>query len=619
MIIYRRTTCLLIAIMVIPPILRKFHSSLRDHRSPRRNSKGVIRLIDIDDTIETTTTPNGDGDGNTTLTTTMAITSSFKFYNNQDDDDNTSTNYEFLYAPIIIGAGQGTTGTHLFIETTCEMGFVSLHYVLGCVPKNAMSLRNVSSSALATDQHTTFSEDDGDGDDDDDDDGDATSHDYDSDNNNNNNNINTTIKDRHLKEQDKKIACPVPIDHFQDDYKTLLKYHTTLTNLCLQLGKAKSSSNYKGPHTYKANILKNLEGIIVWGKEHKVALALHDAPYPLLMPEILKLVQKHYGITTTTSTGSSSSSSSSSTNNSKRGEKKSVTTVVKPIILLSERNPKEYTRKRSKTHGSYTYLCRPTKDQSTVVRTNTNSSKTKKTKKIAIESMNVTTLEGGAFDVVGCMDRATSLFGKADDNDDNAAPQTTSPPMNQIFYSFKEANKQQQTQYIIDTMKNYQDTLQKSAIFSYNMFEKDTRTSVNELASQIKKSMIEALLVVSEDNNGRSHNQVRMKDGMDYLGLNHFFADVAHDINSNNNNRRKSSSRSEITVTHRRRDHGNVYGEKDGIMTRNTVRGGTPFSFGKHDGTSLVKVNTKKKAMVPYFSEFRKLQKRCNAERNSKR
>jgi len=489
------------------------------------------------------------------------------------------------------------------------MGFVSLHYILGCLPKNAMSLRNVSSSsssALATDQHNNFSEDDGDADagDDDDDDDDANSHDHDSDNNNINNNS-TTIKNRHLKEQNEKTTCPVPIDHFREDYKTLLKYHNTLTKLCMRLGKDKPSST--SPPTYKANILKYLEGIIVWGKEHKVTLALHDAPYPLLMPEILKLVQKHYGFTTT------AGSSSSSTTTNKEGETKNVTTVVKPIILLSERDPKEYVRRRTKVHASYTYICRPTKHQSsTLVRTNTNSSKTEKTK-IAIESMNVTTLEGGAFDIVGCMDRATSLLDEVDDDGDDAATQTKPLPMNQIFYSFKEADKLHQTQYKIDTMKNYQDTLRKSAMFSYNMFEKDTRTSVTELASQIKKSMIEALLVVSED--GR-HNQVRMKDGMDYLGLNNFFADVAHD---NNNKKRRSSSRSEITVTHRRRDHGNVYGEKDGIMMRNTI-GATPFSSGKHDETTLVKVNARRKVVVPDFGgQLRKLGKRCYAERNGKR
>jgi hypothetical protein len=37
---------------------------------------------------------------------------------------------------MIIGAGLGTTGTHLIFEATCHMGFPSVHWNLGCLPQN---------------------------------------------------------------------------------------------------------------------------------------------------------------------------------------------------------------------------------------------------------------------------------------------------------------------------------------------------------------------------------------------------------------------------------------------------------------------------------------------------
>jgi hypothetical protein len=46
-------------------------------------------------------------------------------------------------APIIIGAGQGTTGTHFFTQVTCQLGYTSIHYNAGCIPNKQRGRRQV--------------------------------------------------------------------------------------------------------------------------------------------------------------------------------------------------------------------------------------------------------------------------------------------------------------------------------------------------------------------------------------------------------------------------------------------------------------------------------------------
>ena len=46
------------------------------------------------------------------------------------------------YAPLVVGAGQGTTGTHLFVHSTCLLGFTSLHYRIGCIGRHSIHIKN---------------------------------------------------------------------------------------------------------------------------------------------------------------------------------------------------------------------------------------------------------------------------------------------------------------------------------------------------------------------------------------------------------------------------------------------------------------------------------------------
>lgn len=304
------------------------------------------------------------------------------------------------FAPLIIGAGQGTTGTHLFVDATCALGFVSLHYGIGCLPKQIL-------------------------------------------------NISTEIRDTRMATR--KTGTPLQLLSPYKHYRTLLERHQHITRGFLKVFK----NNETDPLQFREQILRDLEDIITWGKYNKVGLALHDTPYPMLMPEILKIVQKHYGHQT------------------------------KPIILLSERDPEEYVARRIKSHGSYSWICRP---QSST--------------KTAIEKMKPITLEGGAFDLIGCINRAVSSSRKP-------------VRIQDIFYTMQKASKLEQREFLIDSFRNYQDTVRESAIFWYNMFNKENKTRTTELASMIGKSMVESLT--------GSDTKLLLKGGANFIGFERFF------------------------------------------------------------------------------------------------
>ena len=305
---------------------------------------------------------------------------------------------EIIYAPLIVGAGQGTTGTHLFVDATCAMGFVSLHYGIGCLPKNALNISDeILSMKIEPDTKT-------------------------------------------------KVLLQLLPEH--QYYRELLRHHSRISSGFLKVFK----SNNTLPEEVKRDILNDLEEIIIWGKRHRVVLALHDTPYPMLLPEITKLVQKHY--------------------QSNRNQ------VTRPIILLSERDPEEYVERRLQSHGSYSWICRPT-DGNTKL----------------IDKIDPTTYEGGAFDFTRCI---------------NGAP-SSSMKMNQIFYTMHQAIKMNQRQFIIDSFRNYQDAIGEAAIFTYNMFDRGNKTSTDELTEMIAKSMNTNLF--------DDMKQLRMNKGVDFLGF----------------------------------------------------------------------------------------------------
>mmetsp|Transcript_24059 Transcript_24059/g.50580 ORF Transcript_24059/g.50580 Transcript_24059/m.50580 type:complete len:317 (+) Transcript_24059:531-1481(+) len=266
------------------------------------------------------------------------------------------------------------------------------------------------------------------------------------------------------------------------------------------------------PVELKHHLLDNLEKIIVWGKQNRVGLALHDTPYPNLIPEILKIVQKHYG------------------NNA--NEAKTISAKPKPIIILSERNAKEFVERRTRNHGSYSWICRP-ETNNYMNSTGTSIGDFASTSPFNFEKMNETTLERGAFDFISCINHA-NISARFSTN----SASSQSIEIDQIFYSFTKADQLKHRQYLIDAVENYQHNMRNEAIFSYNVFDKRNKTKVNDLANWIKHSMLDMLIA----DDGET-----IMEGSDFLGFHKFFNENKFEV--------------EIRRGHRRRHYGSFYGE----------------------------------------------------------
>jgi hypothetical protein len=135
----------------------------------------------------------------------------------------------------------------------------------------------------------------------------------------------------------------------------------------------------------------------------------------------------------------------------------------------------KYIVSRIKTHGRYTWICKPPNNQ---------------TPNILIEKVDSTTLRGGAFDTIGCIDKAISSSDMI-------------PQLNQVFYTLNQARDLDLTQYLVESFDDYQTTSREFALLSYNMFDKSERTSVRELSSMILKVL----------------STVRMSEGRDFAGF----------------------------------------------------------------------------------------------------
>ena len=128
------------------------------------------------------------------------------------DDD------EYYYAPIIVGAGQGTTGTHLIAQVTCYLGFPSFHYAIGCLPKSTFLLAPDAVSSSST--------------------------------------------------------CNPKISKIGEPYANLARAHWKLASGMLRGSREKTK--WSTEYTYNYSIAR-LEEIVVWGKENKVKRLLRSA------------------------------------------------------------------------------------------------------------------------------------------------------------------------------------------------------------------------------------------------------------------------------------------------------------------------------------------------------
>jgi len=264
--------------------------------------------------------------------------------------------------PIIIGAGRGTTGTHLMHEATCHMGYASIYYNLGCIPPPPPH-------------------------------GHATSNDE------------------------------APQDIIPETYQTAADLHTRLLNKVGRSARCVGNDGKCGSVLkFKNQTLSLLEAVITASKNDTI-VALHDSPYPSLIPYIIKSVKVIHG--------------------------------TPPVILLSERDPVEYTNRRAQSHGGRDLMCK-------------NST-----------SIDQNTLEGGAFDIIGCIDRALSGLSLED---------ASKIQLGDIFSTMKQIYNDKQEDgldEIAKEIKEYQDAVRGKADFALDAFAREGRTKSEDLAAEI--------------------------------------------------------------------------------------------------------------------------------------
>jgi len=276
------------------------------------------------------------------------------YASSSDDNDNKSM--------ILLGAGKGTTGTHVMFQATCLLGIPSHHWEVGCI-------------------------------------------------NDNNSWISSYF--------------------FKSYYSDSVRKHLQLKNLVYDAATCVHSQSTKkcgGAIEWKEKVMGLLQDIILDGR----FIALHDTPYSMLMPQLYDASKRYYH---------------------------------NVIIINTERDPKQYvTRRISKPYGAVDMFCKDISRQ-----------------------INSSTLVGGRFDVVSCIDRAIASQRQRQQVDDA----TTKIDLVDVFTSIR--NLIDETEHgwnDVVTVKHYQDVVRSISNFSIDLFQRsESYTTKEELALMLKGSI----------------------------------------------------------------------------------------------------------------------------------
>ena len=285
--------------------------------------------------------------------------------------------------PFIIGAGLGTTGTHFVAKATCQLRYPSIHYNLGCIPPK---------NELADLLH-------------------------------------------------KNVTQEIP-----EIYLSAYKHYKPLINKIQGVAKLIKKGGDKSAREWYGEMINSLRDFIEFIADSMVdfpPLALHDYPWPSLLPTMLKESKIIYG------------------------RKWNVTKLLPPVILLSERDPLEYAERRVSTHGSLDVIC----------------------KEKFIAPMNPQTLTGGAFDVLGCIENA--LKGLSINETNKIGLKDIFITMNAMDVEYGGLGRNNTLEkepskgiiMIAQYVKEYQDTVRGKADFSYNLFAHQNKTTLEDLTA----------------------------------------------------------------------------------------------------------------------------------------
>lgn len=293
-----------------------------------------------------------------TTTRSSETTSSNRAEPTQDDDGDDN----LAFAPVIIGAGQGTTGTHLYFASTCLLGYPSFHYKLGCVPNSTM--------------------------------------------------IDTTSNNTTATQQGKRgtISIKNSFQKLVNSHLSTFPHQQFLNNDAVEL---------------KNRIFKGLEDVIIQAKEMDLTIALHDTPYPMTMPYLIELVKKHH--------------------NGKP-----------PVLILSERDPKYYVKRRIQKHGSQ-LVCRN------------------------LTHIDPMTMKGGIYDVIGCIENGLRLSPKVG---------TTAPTASDFLNTITDMSVAVGEEAVVEQFRDYQDVMRSLSVFSMDIFATNgTFPEIGDFSRKLLKSI----------------------------------------------------------------------------------------------------------------------------------
>jgi len=228
---------------------------------------------------------------------------------------------------------------------------------------------------------------------------------------------------------------PIPSD-YQELYDLTWKITVALHHAVNCSVKKENCPNAIEFRNFLRNAIQNLISFVVTMKKE---IAFHDYPFSDILPSVLDEIQRY--------------------NNDSMSD-----VTIRPIILLSQRDPSEYTTRRIKKRQSKNDLvCKSPAPIS------------------SFKSMQGTIgVEGGGFDIMGCLDQALSGL-----NSTKAKALTLSDVFTTMATITNKGHDVEGLRKVINYVDEYQKSVNVIADFSYDMFAQNNKTLKEELANHI--------------------------------------------------------------------------------------------------------------------------------------
>ena len=270
-------------------------------------------------------------------------------------------------------------------------------------------------------------------------------------------------------------------------FKTMAKLHSRLmTTFHRAAQSARKKNDQSSALAWRESLMESLRAFIEFVASSMgdfPPLTLHDSPYPALMPTMLKELKAAYN---------------------RQGNNE----LLPPIILLTERDPVTYVQQRIFTTGKTGAVKAGHAHNDLVCR------------KPFVTPMNPQTLEGGAFDVVGCIN--TALRGLSEEKASQVSLKDVFITMDALYAEHggkgppkgrvkEDVNAPSRATLIIaEYVKEYQNMVREMADFAIDIFTLKERSTMNSTAALILAQV-----------NGMRHQRGGNSDGHQDLQYDH--------------------------------------------------------------------------------------------------